>query len=118
MAAEGWSRRGLAAALGPALLSACAPGRGRRVISVNLLDTEPKPKPPAGPDAVARLEAAFDDAKRMVVPVYINGHGPFGFEVDTGANRSVVATEVAALCSLPSAGKAAAPGNDGVVPAR
>ena len=114
MSGEGWSRRGLAAALGPVLLSACAAAGSRPVISVNLLDTEPAPQPPPGPDAAARLESAFDDAKRMVVPVYINGRGPFGFVVDTGANRSVVATEVAALCGLPSAGRADVHGIAGV----
>jgi hypothetical protein len=114
MSGEGWSRRGLAAALAPVLLSACAAAGARPVISVNLLDTEPAPQLPAGPDAAARLETAFDDAKRMVVPVYLNGHGPFGFVVDTGANRSVVATEVAALCGLPSAGRADVHGIAGV----
>nr|MEA2797999.1 hypothetical protein [Phenylobacterium sp.] len=114
MSGEGWSRRGLAAALAPVLLSACAAAGSRPVISVNLLDTEPAPQPPAGPDAAARLETAFDDAKRMVVPVYLNGRGPFGFVVDTGANRSVVATEVAALCGLPSAGRADVHGIAGV----
>ncbi|HEV7385176.1 MAG TPA: retropepsin-like aspartic protease [Phenylobacterium sp.] len=114
MSGEGWSRRGLAAALAPGLLSACAAAGSRAVISVNLLDTEPAPQPPAGPDAAARLETAFDDAKRMVVPVYLNSQGPFGFVVDTGANRSVVATEVAALCGLPSAGRADVHGIAGV----
>ncbi|WP_372785211.1 retropepsin-like aspartic protease [Phenylobacterium sp.] len=117
MSGEGWSRRGLTAALAPALLSACAATPPRPVISVNLLDTEPTPRPPGAPDAAARLETAFDDAKRMVVPAYINGHGPFGFVVDTGANRSVVSTEVAATCGLPSAGQADVHGIAGVEPA-
>jgi hypothetical protein len=117
MSGEGWSRRGLAAALAPVLLSACVSAPARRLISINLLDTEPAPEPPVRPDAAARLETAFDDAKRMVVPVFINGHGPFGFVVDTGANRSVVATEVAAACGLPSAGKADVHGIAGVEPA-
>ncbi len=106
---QGWSRRGLAAAVAPALLSpgllaACVSPRARRLVSINLLDTQPTPTGP--PELGAKLETAFDDAKRMVVPVYINGKGPFGFVVDTGANRSVVATEVAAACDLPSAGQA------------
>ena len=109
---QGWSRRSLAAALAPALLSACASPRARRLVSVNLLDTEPETPPaspsanPQPPDRGAQLETAFDTAKRMVVPVYLNGRGPFSFVVDTGANRSVVATDVAATCSLPAAGKA------------
>jgi predicted aspartyl protease len=105
----------VAAALAPGLLSACATRGARRVISVNLLDTGPAPATPA--DAAARLETAFDEARRMVVPVYINGRGPFGFVVDTGANRSVVATEVAALCGLSSAGHADVHGIAGAQPA-
>ena len=114
MAGEGWSRRGLAAALAPALLSGCAAAGSRPPISVNLLDTGPAPPPP---DAGARLETAFDQAKRMTVPVYLNAQGPFGFVVDTGANRTVVATEVAAACNLPSAGQADVHGIAGVEPA-
>lgn len=117
MSGEGWSRRGLAAALAPVLLSACVSVPARRLISINLLDTDPAPQPPGSPDVAARLETAFDDAKRMVVPAYINGRGPFGFVVDTGANRSVVASEVAAICDLPSAGKADVHGIAGVEPA-
>ena len=103
MSGQDWSRRGLAAALAPVLLSACAMPP-RRLISVNLLDTPPAP--PMTPDAGAQLETAFDQAKRMTVPVYLNGKGPFAFVVDTGANRTVVSTEAAAACALPSAGKA------------
>jgi predicted aspartyl protease len=109
MTGEGWSRRGLAAAIAPALLSACmtretmGPG-ARPLISINLTDTGPAPAP--APDAGAQLETAFDQARRMTVPVFLNGKGPFGFVVDTGANRSVVSTEVAAACGLPPAGKA------------
>ena len=104
MPGEGWSRRGLAAALAPGLLSACVTPQ-RPLISINLLDTEPTAAKPE-PDAGAVLETAFDQARRMVVPVMLNGKGPFGFVVDTGANRTVVSTEVAAACGLPSAGKA------------
>jgi len=115
MAGEGWSRRGLAAALAPAVLAACA-GPGRRLVSVNLLDTGPEP-PQAPPDAGAQLETAFDQARRMTVPVYLNGQGPFGFVVDTGANRTVVATEVAAACRLPPAGQVEVHGIAGAEPA-
>jgi predicted aspartyl protease len=104
MSADGWSRRGLAAALAPALLSACASPAARRVISINLLDTDPAPAPPL--DAGARLETAFDQARRMTVPVFLNGKGPFAFVVDTGANRTVVSSEVAQACALPPAGQA------------
>ena len=120
MTGEGWSRRSLAAALAPAVLSACAtPGAmrsGRKpLISINLADTGPVQAPP--PDAGAQLETAFDQARRMVVPVFLNGKGPYGFVVDTGANRSVVSTEVAAACDLPAAGRADVHGIAGAEPA-
>jgi predicted aspartyl protease len=118
MSADGWSRRGLAAALGPAILSACAPAGRRPLVSINLLDTGPQPpKPPPSPDAGAQLETAFDQALRMTVPVYLNGRGPFGFVVDTGANRTVVATEVAEACGLPPGGQVEVHGIAGVEPA-
>lgn len=52
------------------------------------------------------LETAFDQARRLSVPVFLNGRGPFEFVVDTGSNRSVVASEVAEACRLPDAGQA------------
>ena len=116
MIGDGWSRRGLAAALAPALLSACAGSPPRRLVSVNLLDTPPTTPPPQ-PDVGAQLETAFDQAKRMTVPVFLNGKGPFGFVVDTGANRTVVSIEVAAACGLPAAGQADVHGIAGVEPA-
>lgn len=116
MSGEGWSRRSLAAALAPAVLSACAAPGPRPLISINLTDTGPAPQPPA-PDTGAQLETAFDQAKRMSVPVFINGKGPFGFVVDTGANRTVVSAETAAACDLPPAGQAEVHGIAGAEPA-
>jgi hypothetical protein len=98
------------------LLGACASPAERRLISINLTDTGPV-KPPAAPDGAALLETAFDKAKRMTVPVYLNGKGPFGFVVDTGANRTVVSTETAAACGLPDAGQAEVHGIAGAEPA-
>ncbi|HEY8617150.1 aspartyl protease family protein [Phenylobacterium sp.] len=110
-----WTRRGLAAAVGPGLLAACAslPRAEPPVVSINLLDAEP---PPGPPDATL-LETAFDEARRMTVPVYIDRKGPYAFVVDTGANRTVVSRELAGACSLPSAGQAAVHGIAGVEPA-
>ncbi|MBS0363453.1 MAG: aspartyl protease family protein [Proteobacteria bacterium] len=121
MSGKGWSRRGLAAALAPVALSACMTPP-RRVISINLTDMGPQEPPPIAPQngqppASAQLETAFDQAKRMVVPVFLNGKGPFGFVADTGANRTVVAAEVAAACGLPNAGRAEVHGIAGAEPA-
>lgn len=66
--------------------------------------------PPTGePTPLERrtlLETAFDQARRLSVPVHIDGKGPFEFVVDTGSNRSVVSTEVAKACGLPDEGQA------------
>ena len=59
-----------------------------------------------GPDAVApdspALDIAFrvDSDDRMTVPVRLGGKGPFRFLVDTGANRTVVSTALAAAMGL------------------
>ncbi len=120
MTGHGLSRRSLATSLGAsALLSACVSPAHRRLVSINLLDTDPdKPPAPMPPaSGAARLETAFDEARRMVVPVYINNRGPFGFVVDTGANLSVVASELVNVCDLPSAGQADVHGIAGAEPA-
>jgi hypothetical protein len=53
----------------------------------------------------------------MTVPVRVNGAGPFEFVVDTGANHSVVAAELAASLRLPNGGPAQVHGIAGVEPA-
>jgi hypothetical protein len=100
------SRRSTLARLGAALaagpISRAAHGQ----------DSAPPVALPA--DNGAMLETAFDQALRVTVPVYINGKGPFDFVVDTGANSSVVSTEVAAACGLPDAGAASVHGIIGI----
>ena len=61
-----------------------------------------------GPDDVARdsetHDIAFrvDHTDRMTVPVRMGGKGPFHFLVDTGANRTVVSTAIAAAMGFSS----------------
>jgi predicted aspartyl protease len=43
----------------------------------------------------AQLSAVADLYRRMTVAIRVNGAGPFGFVVDTGANQSVISQEVA-----------------------
>jgi predicted aspartyl protease len=43
----------------------------------------------------------LDTAKRLSVKVRVNGRGPFDFLVDTGANSSVITTELATQLNLP-----------------
>ena len=47
------------------------------------------------------LGAVRDIYKRMTSGVLIGGQGPFEFVVDTGANQSVISTELAAKLGLP-----------------
>jgi predicted aspartyl protease len=47
-----------------------------------------------------------DDALRMTVPVMVNGQGPFQFVIDTGADRTVISSELAERLGLADAGKA------------
>ncbi len=56
---------------------------------------------PLGPNSDEQLRGRLDRTTRLTVPVEIDGRGPFAFVVDTGANRSVVAAELAAELGLP-----------------
>ena len=119
--ALGISRRGLAlsvgaSALATGILGGCASEHRRPLLSINLLDGDPTQATPP-PLGGAKLETAFDEARRMVVPVHINGQGPFGFVVDTGASSSVVSDDLARVCNLPSAGRADVHGIAGAEPA-
>jgi predicted aspartyl protease len=48
-----------------------------------------------GDQDTARINAATDAANHLMVEVHINGHGPYHFVVDTGADRTILAGEVA-----------------------
>jgi predicted aspartyl protease len=56
-----------------------------------------EPTPPLLFDARART----DRIGRLLVPVTINGQGPFRFVLDTGANRTVLTPQLAAHLGLP-----------------
>lgn len=59
------------------------------------------PSPPGAPlDEAARIAAANDMAEHMTVPVMVNGKGPYRFVVDTGADRSVIAEDIAIALGL------------------
>lgn len=94
-------------------LTACAPLAERRLVTVNL--TTPTQAPPV--DGPTLLETAFDAARRMTVPVMVQGRGPFQFVVDTGANRTVISQELAATLGLAPQGSLPVHGIAGVEPA-
>jgi predicted aspartyl protease len=57
---------------------------------------EPAPLPPAAPDEGGTVLGTESDRwARMTVPVNIGDHGPFDFVVDTGAERTSIAEELA-----------------------
>jgi predicted aspartyl protease len=61
----------------------------RAVIAGDVLGTA---DPATGPDdSMFALPTTRDHIGRVLVPVTINGHGPFRFIVDTGANHSTIA---------------------------
>jgi predicted aspartyl protease len=53
------------------------------------------------PGGAETLPGHRDRTSRLATPVFINGVGPFDFVVDTGANRSVIAAELAEMLDLP-----------------
>jgi predicted aspartyl protease len=55
----------------------------------------------ATPGLDALVNGASDAFDRLTVPVTLNGHGPYPFMVDTGANISCVARRVAQALALP-----------------
>lgn len=79
------------------LLLEPAPGR-TETAPVDAPDTEAEP--------LYATPTRLDRAGRVVAAVEINGQGPFRFIVDTGANRSALATELVERLQLPVTGSA------------
>ena len=93
-----------------ALLAAAALWPAGKALAIT---PEPPPLPPTpappGPPGLAppagaastSIGAGIDWTSRMTAPVRIEGQGPFPFVVDTGANRTVIAAELAMKLGLP-----------------
>jgi len=100
MAREAFSRRSAAALIAagfawPRLAQAATPPVD--------FTTQASRLTPAGPPAYkpsASLATVADMYRRMTVPIRVNGQGPFAFVVDTGANQSVIALELAVQLGL------------------
>jgi hypothetical protein len=56
--------------------------------------------------AVVATSARPNRQALALVPVYIDGHGPLPFALDTGASRSLISGALAAQLGLPSRGSA------------
>jgi len=50
---------------------------------------------------------SYGQSQVELVPVYVNGHGPYAFLLDTGSSISSVSRQLAAGLSLPRTGKIA-----------
>ncbi len=94
-----FSRRRLAALLAMAGLAPALPAAA--------LDL-PGAAPPVDPTKVQGF------TRRLTVQAKINGRGPYPFLVDTGANASVISSELAALLDLPTSGSVSLHGIAGV----
>jgi predicted aspartyl protease len=107
------TRRSFAAAIaGLTGLAACAQVTGQRTHAVQVNFTELASE--GEDEGPTDLASAADLAKRMTVPVRVNGQGPYDFVVDTGANRSVISGELAMALGLAEAGKAPVHGIAGI----
>ena len=63
------------------------------------------------------VDAVTDPQKHLTVDVLINSEGPFRFVVDTGADRTVLADDVAARLSLPGSRRVLVEGIVRTIPA-
>jgi predicted aspartyl protease len=71
----------------------------------SLMAQAPQTGPPTGTaaekrDALYAAPTRRDRIGRIVAPVTINGHGPFGFIVDTGATHAAISTRTALSLGL------------------
>ena len=102
MSAGAFDRRGFGAVL---LASALAWPRAAAADAGLIIDGRsasliPRPEDTYVPPA--DLSTVVDIYRRMTAPVGINGLGPFQFVVDTGANQTAIAAELAAQLALPA----------------
>ncbi len=99
----------------PLVGCASAAVRERDVVQVNLTRALP-PGAMTAAEGDAAVRTSFDAVSRMTLAVMVNGSGPYRFVVDTGANRSVLSTEVATALDLEPSGRAMVHGIAGVLP--
>ena len=106
MRASGFNRRRFGAALAAAAFAAPRVVRSQIIelggVATRLPYQAPLPRN-AAPiyEPPADLKTVLDIYKRMTSAVRVGGAGPYPFVVDTGANQSVVSTELAAQLELP-----------------
>jgi predicted aspartyl protease len=91
----------LALTLGIALplLAAASPHSGSPIVEPAASKAVPAPDDALSTTALIQ-PFDIDASRRMTVPVMIGGAGPFGFIVDTGAERTVISRELARRLTL------------------
>lgn len=97
MAARGFDRRRFGGALTAGWLAVADAARAQIGVEVGSDASRLAPKiyePPT------RLAVVLDMYKRMTSAVHVGGEGPFAFVVDTGANQSVISSELVAQLGL------------------
>jgi hypothetical protein len=105
---------GLACGITVAVVAACSQVTGNG----NLAGTSPTlaiRTPSAVPSAARTLSAAVvpmavishGQSQVELVPVYVDGHGPYAFLLDTGSSISSVSRQLATGLNLPKTGKTA-----------
>ena len=88
-------------AAAPALLAEQAPaGVTSGAIAVERPQVPLPTQPAVAADALHAIPTRLDRIGRIVVPVMVNGRGPFQFILDTGANSTVISPHLAAALGL------------------
>jgi hypothetical protein len=87
----GYSRRSL---IGQGAALALAPAAARAATGTRLAP------PPLPLPRTENIQGTADAQNRLTVDTYVNGKGPFSFVVDTGADRSVIAEDLAKQLGL------------------
>ena len=65
-----------------------------------------RPASASAEESLLDIPLAKDAAGRLLVPAYVNGHGPYRFMLDSGASHCAVTRELVRRLELPSAGAA------------
>lgn len=100
-------RRNFVAGLGAGLLlPAAARAAERKAETLRTERTVAPLKQTMIPETAQTLVGKVDPLDRLTLPVWLNGQGPFVFAVDTAAERSVIASEIASRLNLPPAREA------------
>lgn len=93
--------------IAPALLAVCGPGLAQSPAAPEPADFVITPRAaaesaePDEPDQ-SLLLLGKDRSDRMTMPVQIGAGGPYDFLIDTGSQRTIIATEIAQRLALPA----------------